>query len=61
MKLNTSSDYLPNNILRLAPIFCPDCVAPLLLPACKPIILSPAFNVSSLNSRLHSSAGFGPR
>lgn len=53
--------YFPNKIFLPAPIFDPACVAPLFWPACKPIIVCPAANCSSVNSRLHSSAGFGPR
>ena len=53
--------YFPRRILRVAPILWPDWVAPLFEPACRPIIVSPARNCSSVNSRLHSSAGLGPK
>lgn len=53
--------YFPRMILREAPKFCPDCVAILFVPACKPITASPALRTSSLNSRRFSSAGLGPR
>lgn len=52
--------YLPRMILRPAPMFCPAWEAPLFCPACRPMMVLPAFNCSSLKSRLASSAGLGP-
>jgi hypothetical protein len=43
-----------------APKLWPACVAPLFVPACKPMIASPALNCCSENSRLFSSEGLGP-
>lgn len=53
--------HLPSRIFRPAPRFCPACVAPLFCPACRPMMVSPALSCSSLKSRLHSSAGLGPK
>lgn len=52
--------YLPKMILRLDPILCPACEAPLFWPAWRPMIVLPAASCSSVKSRLDSSAGFGP-
>lgn len=57
----SSRVHFPRRILRPAPMFCPDCVAPLFWPAWRPMIPSPALSCSSVNSLLFSSAGFGPR
>lgn len=54
------SNYLLRMIFRVAPMFWPACEAPLLVPACRPITALPAWSTSSENSRLFSSAGFGP-
>lgn len=53
--------YFPRIILRPAPMFCPACEAPLFCPAWSPMMALPAANVSSENSRLFSSDGFGPK
>lgn len=53
--------YLPRMILRDAPKFCPDWLAPRFVPACNPIIASDARNWSSVKSRRFSSAGRGPK
>lgn len=53
--------YFPRMILRPAPMFWPAWEAPLLVPACSPMMVCPAASVSSEKLRLHSSAGFGPR
>ena len=46
---------------RGLPMLTPDCVAPLLDPACKPMWpWRPSLSCSSLNSRLFSSDIFGP-
>ncbi|KOX73454.1 hypothetical protein WN51_14500 [Melipona quadrifasciata] len=60
-RVSTVLTYFPRRILRVAPILWPDWVAPLFEPACRPITVSPARNCSSVNSRLHSSAGLGPK
>ncbi|KAJ8878759.1 hypothetical protein PR048_019345 [Dryococelus australis] len=53
--------HLPSKIFLPAPMFWPACVAPLFWPACSPMMVCPAFNCSSVKSRLHSSEGLGPR
>ena len=53
--------HLPSRIFRPAPRFCPAWVAPLFCPAWRPMMVCPAFSCSSVNSRLHSSEGLGPR
>lgn len=53
--------YFPKIILRDAPKLWPDCVAPRLVPACRPIIASLARNCWSENSRRFSSDGLGPK
>lgn len=53
--------HFPRMILRPAPRFCPAWLAPLFDPACSPMMPSPALSCSSVNSRLFSSAGFGPK
>lgn len=60
LSIECSEIYFPRIILRPAPMFCPACEAPLLLPAWSPMTVLPAAKVSSENSRLFSSDGFGP-
>lgn len=54
-------NYFPKMIFLDAPILLPAWLAPLLVPACKPMMDSPALNCSSVKSRLFSSDGRGPK